>query len=237
MKILSLILGFISISFISEAQEKPSFIAPPYSGKSPLIREVSIYRKQIIKDSNQALINLEGFIPHLKLDIRYATKNNFMHARMYSLAKAYLRKPAALALRKVNQALNARGIGIIVYDAYRPYSITVKFYQKVGDSDFVASPRNGSKHNRGCALDMGLYYLKTGIPLEMPTAFDSFSKEAAADFKNLPPKALEDRTLLARYMVQNDFHTIPTEWWHFDFKDWPRYNILDISFEQLKLIP
>ena len=230
--IFSLLFGVIG----ANAQKSGHFLAPPYSGRTPLVQDPMVYKNLIRKDSNQALINLEGYIPHIKLDIRYATRNNFMHARMYPLAKAYLRKPAAMALKKVSQDLEKMGIGLLIYDAYRPYAITIKFYEMVGDSNFVASPRTGSRHNRGCAIDLGLYDLKTGTPLEMPTSFDSFTKQASANYPDLPPLALKDRALLAEIMTRYDFHVMGTEWWHFDYKDWAKYPVLDISFEKLKQI-
>lgn len=225
-----LVIPFISVN----GQKTGAFLAPAYAGKSPLVNELSAYKQLCQIDTNQSLIDLEGYIPHLKLDIKYATRDNFMHAKMYNSKKAYLRLPAAEALKKISLELEKKGIGILVYDAYRPYSITVKFYEMVGDSNFVASPRSGSRHNRGCAVDLSLYDLKTGEPLEMPTPFDSFTKEASANYPNLPIKALQDRSLLAGIMTKFNFHIFGNEWWHFDYKDWAKYPVLDISFEKLK---
>jgi len=222
---------FLFLAFRAGAQ-----VVPAYQGKSPLVHDKKVYLNQISLDSNQTLVNLDGYIPHVRLDIRYATNNNFMHARMYPEARAFLRLPAARALKNIAMELSAEGIGLVIYDAYRPYSITVQFYKKVMDSAFVASPRNGSKHNRGCAVDLGLYSLKTGEILEMPTGFDSFSKEAAAHYSGASPRALKDRELLANTMEKYGFETIATEWWHFDYKAWRLYPVMDISFSELHKI-
>jgi len=232
MKNFILILVFGILPFGLKAQS-----IPPYQGKEPILKDLSLYRKLIQKDSDQALVNLKTFIPGLKLDIRYATRNNFMNAKMYKEARAYLRRPAAIALKRASEQLAPKGLGFIIYDAYRPYSITVKFYALVHDSDFVASPRYGSKHNRGCAIDLGLYSLKTGKILEMPTGFDSFSKKAASAYDSLPPIEIRDRAILSDILVKNGFHPIKTEWWHFDFNDWKSFPPVDISFEELETKP
>lgn len=209
---------------------------PSYQGKVPIIDNVQDYISATKKDQNQSLLNLKEIIPKLKLDIRYAGRNNFMHAKMYSSATAYLVRPAAMALKKISDALNKKGIGLIIYDAYRPYSVTVKFYKLVHDSDFVASPRFGSKHNKGCAVDLGLYDLASGKTLEMPTDFDSFSKEAASNYSNLPEIEIKNRELLSEIMQEYGFHPLKTEWWHFDYNNPTPFPPLDISFENLKKI-
>ena len=136
------------------------------------------YLQSVKANPDKELINLETFVPGLVLDIRYATTNNFTGEKIYNLARAYSRKPVAIALKKIQADLKSQGLGIKIFDAYRPYKATVKFYEVYRDTTYVASPYRGSRHNRGCALDLTVIDLKTGEELRMPTGFDSFKKEA-----------------------------------------------------------
>ena len=191
------------------------------------------YTQQVKADPNIRLVEIKDYIPAIVLDIRYATTNNFMHRRMYQQARAFARLPVVLALKDVEADLKKRGLGIKIYDAYRPYAITVKFYEQAKDTNFVADPHKGSKHNRGCAIDMGLIELKTGKVLDMPTGFDSFSEKASANYAGLPKKEIENRELLKSVMAAHGFHVIPTEWWHYDFNGWANYPLLDIPFSEI----
>ncbi len=139
------------------------------------------------------------------------------------------------ALRKVQDSLSKHNIGLIVFDAYRPYSATVKFYEIVKDTRFVADPKVGSKHNRGCAIDVSLYDLSTGKELAMPTPFDDFSAKANATYPELPGDVLQNRALLAGVMQAFGFLIYPDEWWHFDYQDWENYPLMDIPLEELRV--
>jgi zinc D-Ala-D-Ala dipeptidase len=183
------------------------------------------------------LIDLEKFIPSLVLDIRYATTNNFTKERIYTLAKAYARKPVAESLKKIQADLQAQGLGIKIFDAYRPYKATVKFYEVYKDTTYVASPYRGSRHNRGCALDLTLIDLKTGKELKMPTGYDSFSKDAWPTTPVKDPVARKNRTLLINAMEKHGFRVNSSEWWHFDFIGWKKFEVLDIDFEELEKKP
>lgn len=198
------------------------------------IADINEYKFLCQQDSNERLVNLSTFIPAIVLDIKYATDQNFMKQVMYKRAAAFLRRPAAEALQKVQSALRKQGLGLIIYDAYRPYSVTVAFYEKAKDTVFVASPWRGSRHNRGCAVDVGIIDLRTGKALEMPTSFDSFTAEAHAEFKQLPAPVIQNRELLKSLMVQHGFLVYPDEWWHFDYQGWADYGLLDIPFEVLE---
>jgi len=191
------------------------------------------YEQQIKIHPETRLVEIKKYIPGIVLDIRYATTNNFMHQQMYKEARAFARLPVVLALRDVEAELKKRGLGIKIYDAYRPYAITVKFYETAHDTNFVADPRKGSKHNRGCAIDMSLVDLKTGKELHMPTGFDSFSKKASASYPDLPKEEMANREILKSVMTAHGFHVQPTEWWHYDFKDWAKYPLLDIPFSEI----
>jgi D-alanyl-D-alanine dipeptidase len=191
------------------------------------------YLQQIRSRPDTRLAEIKKYIPGIALDIRYATTNNFMHRQMYVQARAFARLPAVLALKQVAADLKKRGLGLKIYDAYRPYAVTVKFYEAARDTNFVADPRKGSKHNRGCAIDLTLIDLKTGKELDMPTGFDSFSKKAGADYPGLPKAEYANRELLKKVMRAHGFIVYRTEWWHYDFNGWMNYPLLDIPFSEI----
>jgi D-alanyl-D-alanine dipeptidase len=180
------------------------------------------------------LIDLTKFIPGIVLDIRYATTNNFTGEQIYNLARAYARKPVAEALKKIQDDLREQGLGIKIFDAYRPYKATVKFYEVYRDTTYVASPYRGSRHNRGCALDLTVINLKSGHELQMPTGYDSFKKEAWPSSPVQDPVIRKNRDLLIRAMQKHGFRVNSSEWWHFDFVGWQQYEVLDIDFEELE---
>jgi len=204
-----------------------------YFSKYLNIVKISAYYREIQADSNKKLVEIKKYIPGIVLDIRYATTNNFTHRQMYPQAKAFARLPVVLALKQVENDLAKKGLGLKIYDAYRPYLVTVRFYQLVKDTNFVADPRKGSKHNRGCAVDLSLINLKTGKELDMPTGFDSFSKKAAAAYSNLPKQEIDNRALLKKVMEAHSFKQLKTEWWHFDFNGWKNYELLDVPFSAI----
>jgi zinc D-Ala-D-Ala dipeptidase len=192
------------------------------------------YEKSVATDPRKELVNLEKYIPGLVLDIRYATSNNFTGEVIYNLPRAYARKPVADALKKAQADFEKLGLGIKVFDAYRPYKATVKFYEVYKDTTYVASPYRGSRHNRGCAVDITLVSLSTGEELRMPTGYDSFKKEAWPSTPMSDPEIRKNRQTLIDVMKQHGFRVNSSEWWHFDFAGWSKYEILDIDFEQLE---
>ncbi len=191
------------------------------------------YRESVKKDPAQELVALDKFIPDIVLDIRYATNNNLMREPVYNFPAAYMRRPAAAALKKIQAELKKKGLGLKIYDGYRPYSVTVKFYETFRDTAFVASPYSGSRHNRGCAVDLTIINLKTGKEIEMPTPYDAFTKEAAANSPAITGTPLKNRELLKKLMTENGFDIYPDEWWHYDFKGWKNFPVMDIVFNKL----
>lgn len=192
------------------------------------------YIKSLEGHPEKELIDLEEYIPGLVLDIRYATANNFTGERIYEEAKAYARKPVAQALKTIQAELNEQGLGIKIFDAYRPYKATVKFYEVYRDTTYVASPYRGSRHNRGCALDLTLVDLKTRAELRMPTGYDSFSKQAWPSTPVHDREIRENRQRLIHVMEKHGFRVNASEWWHFDFRGWNKFEVLDIDFEELE---
>jgi zinc D-Ala-D-Ala dipeptidase len=181
------------------------------------------------------LVELVKLDPAIKLDIRYATTNNFLGTAIYTQARAFLQRPAAEALLRAQHELQAGGYGLIIHDGYRPWYVTKIFWDATPGNQkiFVANPAEGSKHNRGCAVDLSLYDLKTGKEVEMPSGYDEMTTRAYADYPGGTPEERARRELLRRAMVKQHFLVNPTEWWHFDYVDWKQYPILNTKFEDL----
>jgi zinc D-Ala-D-Ala dipeptidase len=201
---------------------------------SSKVMALSSYLKDIKAHPETRLVEIKKYIPEIVLDIRYATTNNFTHQQMYTEARAFARLPVVLALKQVEADLKKLGLGLKIYDAYRPYAVTVHFYEVAHDTNFVADPHKGSKHNRGCAIDLTVIDLKTGKELDMPTGFDSFSKKAASAYMDLPKEEIANRAILKTAMEAHGFREIATEWWHFDFNGWSNYPLLDLPFPEIK---
>ena len=180
-------------------------------------------------------IELVKLNPHIKLDMRYATTNNFLKQKVYPQARAFLRAPAARALDAVQKELETLGLGLKIFDAYRPLSVQRKMWKIMPDGRYVADPKKGSRHNRGMAVDLTLIELD-GDPLEMPTEFDSFHTRAHHDFFGLPKQVKRNRWILKTVMEKHGFRSIRTEWWHYDYKGWKNYPVLDKSFDELKTL-
>lgn len=192
------------------------------------------YKASLKASPKNELVDLKEYIPGIVLDIRYATTNNFTGIQIYKLARAYARMPVAAALKEAQAEFSSYGLGIKVYDAYRPYKATVLFYEVYGDTTYVASPYRGSRHNRGCAIDMTIVDLKTGKELQMPTEYDSFKKEAWPTTPVADPAIRKNRYLLISVMEKHGFKVNASEWWHFDFRGWMDYEVMDIDFEELE---
>jgi len=204
---------------------------PPNRYGLRVVPDVATYERIARLDPEKRLVDLETL--GIPLDIRYATANNFMKQTLYPITKAYLRAPAARALADVQKELAPRGIGIKVFDAYRPYRVTEAMWEPIKNPDFVADPAKGSRHNRGAAVDLTLIDLRTGAELAMPTPYDDFSPRAAHAFTDLPADALANRALLRDVMTKHGFEPLPSEWWHYDFKGWERFELMDVGLEEL----
>jgi zinc D-Ala-D-Ala dipeptidase len=185
------------------------------------------------------LVDVTAYDPTIKLEIRYATNRNFLGTPMYGEARAFLQRPAAEALARASQKLHALGYGLLIYDAYRPWYVTKMFWDATPDDKkiFVANPAEGSRHNRGCAVDLTLYDLKTGNPVEMTGGYDEMSKRSYASYAGGTSLQRSHREVLRSAMQAEGFDVYPYEWWHFDFRNWQRYPILNLTFEQLDRTP
>jgi D-alanyl-D-alanine dipeptidase len=184
------------------------------------------------------LVEIVSLDPTIRLDIRYATPNNLAGRSVYSEARAFLQRPAAEALVRVHRGLRTRGYGLLIFDGYRPWSVTKLFWEITppGKRGFVADPAVGSKHNRGCAVDLSLYDLKSGREVQMPSAYDEMSERANPQYMGGPPAARAARDLLRAALEAAGFTVEPNEWWHFNYAECERYPILDVPFSAIPRI-
>ncbi|HVI45968.1 MAG TPA: M15 family metallopeptidase [Chitinophaga sp.] len=224
MKLLSLLPLLCTFALPSAAQQ----IKPNKYGLT-VITTRQQYSQLVKADSNQQLINLETFIPGIRKDVRYATTNNFTRQRLYNGAGIYLRLPAAKALRKIQEALQRKGYGLLIYDAYRPYHVTEAMFKIKPNDLYAADPRKGSGHNRGVAVDLSMVHLKTGKPVAMPTDFDDFTFKAHEQYQPGDPIVTANRKLLRDTMKQYGFKGSRTEWWHYYLPDYKKYPIMDME--------
>ena len=182
------------------------------------------------------LVELAKLDPKIKLDIRYATRDNFLSTPVYSSARAFLQRPAAEALLRAHRELAAQGYGLLIFDAYRPWYVTKIFWDATPPDkhEFVADPSKGSRHNRGCAVDLTLYDLKTGREIEMTGVYDEMSERSYPTYKGGTPEQRRTREILRAAMEKQGFAVYETEWWHFDYKDWQKYAVQNVAFEKLR---
>lgn len=214
-KISALLILFATLSTLLYAQQGPP-------------QEVGPFRQP-------DLVELVTLDPTIHLDIRYATKNNFLGRPVYKQARAFLQRPAAEALLRVSKALARQGYGLAVFDGYRPWAVTKIFWDvtPADKKEFVADPSKGSRHNRGCAVDLTLYDLQSGQEVKMPSEYDEMTERAAINYACATPEAKRLRDTLRAAMEAEGFNVYEPEWWHYDYKDWREYPILNISFQKL----
>lgn len=179
------------------------------------------------------LVDLAHFDPRLRLDIRYATPTNFMGRRLYPLARAVAQRPVAEALSKVQTRAAAAGYGLLIFDAYRPWRITRAMWNQTPPEkrEFVADPAVGSRHNRGCSIDLSLH--RDGVEVTMPSPYDDFTPAAYRANTAAAPQALALSRMLEAWMVAEGFVPLPNEWWHYDWAEWRRYPIMDVPLEDV----
>lgn len=201
-----------------------------------VVADPARYRAQVRLDRDQELVDVSRLVPGIVLDVRYATANNFMHQVLYPVARVFLRAPAARALAEVERELAASGLGLKVFDGYRPYRITERMWEPIRNPDFVADPARGSRHNRGAAVDLTLIDLRSGAELPMPTPYDDFTVRARQDFADLSAEVLANRATLREVMVRHGFQPLSSEWWHFDFHDYERFDLTDLDLVTLSAI-
>ena len=228
---LAAIISFSTISF--------SFAQDTVLNKYGLwvIKNEKTFNATIQSHSDKGMVDIKKIIPNIIFELRYATANNFMKTKLYAAtATTYLRYAAAKALQQLQSALNKENIGLKIFDAYRPYSVTEKMWEPIKDERYVANPKNGSGHNRGIAVDVTLINLLTKEELPMGTGFDNFSDTAHQSFTALPVSILSNRNILKNSMEKFGFKALETEWWHYSLPNATNFELLDLSFKKLKKI-
>jgi len=237
--------GILHFSYLTETYSREDAGSDPthFYHVTP-VQPVSKLREKALKLSPPAehgpfrkpdLVELASLDPAIHLDIRYAGANNFLSTPVYAEARAFLQRPAAEALLRVLRKLQPLGYGLLIHDAYRPWYVTKIFWDATPPEGkiFVADPQKGSKHNRGCAVDLTLYDLATGQAAEMPGLYDEMSPRSFPTFPGGTSLQRWHRDLLRRAMESEGFTVNKDEWWHFDYKDWKQYGILNVAFEKI----
>ncbi len=174
------------------------------------------------------LVDIQTFIPNIQIDLKYATTDNFTGQIVYNFQSCLLVKEAALHLREVQAELETMGLGLKVWDGFRPVAAQWKFWEQVPDKRYVSDPRKGGRHTHGTAVDLTLI-TKDGQELLMPSGFDDFSEKAHQNYIGAPDEAIRNREFLREIMERHSFTGLPTEWWHFDFIGWQNYPTIDIT--------
>ena len=233
-----LLVGSIGIYFGSNNSDDTFYIIP--------IKEISELR-EISKNSNppildsldshKKLVDLKKLDDEFQLDIRYASTNNFMRSKFYKNERAFFNISAADRLIEAKNELKELGYGIIIYDAYRPWFVTKMFWEGTPENlkHFVANPENGSSHNKGCAIDIGLYDIETGESIVMISGYDEFTERAYPNYMGGSKKQRDIRDMLIKVMERNDFTVYEYEWWHFNYNGCDS-GIMNYSFEELDSI-
>ncbi|MEG4289921.1 M15 family metallopeptidase [Microcoleus sp. C2C3] len=223
MLVLLCAIGLHHTTFV-RAQEPPQ-VQIPQPEPNPIVPD-SIFMSQLPRWAR--LVDIRTVNRNIRLDIRYATTNNFLKRKLYPISKCALRSSVAQKLALVQTDLEKIGLGLKVYDCYRPFSVTEQMWEVRPDPRYVANPARGSRHNRGAAIDLTLVD-RTGKELEMPTPYDDFTEKAHGDYQGGSAQSRKNRQVLKDAMKKQGFIGITTEWWHFDSEDWQKFAILDIS--------
>jgi zinc D-Ala-D-Ala dipeptidase len=211
-------------------------VLAPLASCGPRDPEAPVPKPPTRPQGSGNLVELTARDAGLKLDLRYATTNNFTGRALYREARAFLQADAASALKRAASSARAAGYGLTIFDAYRPWRVTKKLWDATPPSqrDFVANPKKGSRHNRGCAIDLSLHDLATGALVEMPTPFDDFTAKADRSYGGASAEATANRARLQTWMEAEGFIGLSNEWWHFDYRDWEKYPVLDVPFEAIR---
>jgi D-alanyl-D-alanine dipeptidase len=199
-----------------------------------VVPDLATYERLAARNPDERLVEVTAADPTIRLDVRYATANNILHRPLYPVVRVMLRAPAARALVDIQRDLAREGLGLKVFDGYRPYRVTKQLWVPLKNPDYVADPAKGSRHNRGAAVDLTLVDLKSGEELPMPTGYDDMSPRAAQGFADLPANVIANRAKLREVMIRHGFDPLPSEWWHFDFRGWQRFELMDVPLEELQ---
>ncbi len=231
----SALLAFLVGHLSSLALAQPTLSELPKSKYGlPVVSDVAIYRQLVAADPDNELVDMRMITPDAQFDVTYATTHNLLNRKLYPTADVFMRKPAALALQQADENLKKQGLGLVLFDGYRPYAVTVLFYEAIKDTTFVADPHKGSRHNRGMAIDLSLYDRKTGQRLSMPSDYDETTPRAFHSYMQSDSASLAHRALLRTAMEQVGFTIFPWEWWHYDFRGWEQCFTYDLWHDAIR---
>ena len=225
----------VNISYFRSLFIIVSLVAYQFSAAQELsvVSKSKAFKKQVANDSLHAMVSLNNYLPSASFDLRYATTENFTGQKLYTDTKTtYVRLAVAKALVNVQKELAKDGYNLKIWDAYRPYAVTKKMWELIGDERYVANPAKGSGHNRGLAIDLTL--IKEGKEVAMGTGFDNFSDTAHHEFSQLPEDVLQNRKRLKTVMEKHGFRALETEWWHYSWPNDRNYDVLDLRFKDLR---
>ena len=225
----------VNISYFRSLFIIVSLVAYQFSAAQELsvISKSKAFKQQVANDSLHAMVSLNNYLPSASFDLRYATTENFTGQKLYTDTKTtYVRLAVAEALVNVQKELAKDGYNLKIWDAYRPYAVTKKMWELIGDERYVANPAKGSGHNRGLAIDLTL--IKEGKEVAMGTGFDNFSDTAHHEFSQLPEDVLQNRKRLKTVMEKHGFRALETEWWHYSWPNERNYDVLDLRFKDLR---
>jgi len=196
----------------------------------PVVDSLKLYKELVKQNGDLRLIKIDD----IAQDVRYATANNFTHVQLYPYPVVYLRLPAYKALQALQMVLEPMGVGLKIFDGYRPYRVTEKMWKVMPDERYAADPKKGSGHNRGIAVDLTFIYLKTGKEFPMGTDYDDLSEKAHHAYAQITDEEKENRLFLRTMMEAHGFVALETEWWHYYLKEPEKYPLMDIWFDELK---
>lgn len=200
----------------------------------PVVNDIGIYKKIVQANGENKLLDMRALTPDAQFDVTYATPNNLIKRAVYQTAEVFMRRPAALALQSVHQTLKQQGYGLVLFDGYRPYRVTEIFYEEIKDTTYVADPKRGSRHNRGMAIDLSLFDLKTGKRVSMPSNYDETTPRAFHSFMDSDSASLKHREILKNAMTAVGFEINLNEWWHYDFKGYRTCYTYDLWHADIK---
>jgi len=231
---------FLLLLATTVAAQQPS--APAHAAPPPSLEQLIANAQQalppfekITQMKRPDLVQVNSLDPSIKVDFPLATSNNLLRTQIYHKPKAYLERPAAEALVKANQDLRKLGFGLLIYDAYQPWWVTKLLWSAMSPQyrQFLGDPTTGTIQNRACGVDLTLYDVKTGRPEPMPSAYDELNGKASPSYAGGDQQAQLNRSLLITTMQKYGFTVSPTKWWHFEYKDWQKYPVLNIGFQDV----
>lgn len=219
--------SFFLITTLLNGQEK--------TGET-IVSDTALYIEQLAASPNNQMVNVEDFVYGIKCDVRFATKDNPMKEEVYSSNTVFVRKPVALSLEIVQENLSKRGLGLKIFDAYRPYSASQALKDQFTNTVYKQLMTDAEKHSRGASVDVSLINLETGEEIQMPSGYFQNTEAAAISYQSLPKNVIENREILIEVMQQHGFRVSPEHWWHFDFMGWQGFSLLDLSIKELEIL-